>query len=282
MPDSDADALDANERLRLQNELTRADLEDQAGAWFGEVDGEAMDPAMEAEWLQRIKSMEAGGKESYVPIRSLVSRKALKQAAAQFKKSPEDACVTLTTALQQAGVFTDMPEWLPIRAFYHFLTNDLLDHTIPRPLPASERMTADGKAHMVGVLYDQVRQDSPEYLMQVTEQFLLDVLTLEEPFTGATLAAECRQGTQLAPKQAVIERINAWRAQFASIVPVRFVPRGPYVAPDKALYNTFDCAYDVTFADGREERLEGDGLVQVLVVDKHFEIVGCSMPGFEL
>ena len=80
MPSSDH--LSPEERIRIQNELTKSDLTDKHGAAFEFVaeNSEDFTPKMEQQFLQNIARIENGGTDAYVPIRSLISKKAISTA----------------------------------------------------------------------------------------------------------------------------------------------------------------------------------------------------------
>lgn len=278
--------LTPEERLRLQNELTKAELEDTHGAAFGmATDNPDFTPAAEAEFLARIKAMEAGGRDSYVPIGSLIPRGPLKRAAAKAKQRKfQEAADLVVEAAAQAGVITQQPEWIAPQGWYLFLTRDFLEHTIPAPPPASERIDrSSGTQQMVGVLYDQVRQDSPEFLLVASEGFLQDLLQPDTPFEGRWLAHTCRDGADVVPREQAREKIAAWKKQWREIVPVGFAPGGLLDGTQTdGLYFQFNCAYTVTDQRGNTEEYDGPGVVQLALEDKTFKVVGCMLEGFEM
>lgn len=284
-PRDNDDALTPDERLRLQNELLRAELESDHGAVFGDdlgADPRGLTPDMERAFLERIRALEAGGDTShYVAIRTLVPRRALKQASAKTKGGDfAGAIALLEGALANAGVMTQQPEWLAPRGYYHYLVEDLLAHTIPPPPPPTP---GSDQRHMIGVMYEQVRQDSPQHLFDITLDFVGRVLNLARPFDGEDLfGEEVRRGAGVQTRAEAIASVHAWRARFSDIEPGDFVPRGHFRGPDGAIYFGFDFAYKATEPPGKVHLYEGDGAVQVDVVDKRFVVIGCSMPGFEL
>ncbi len=282
---SSDDKLSKAERLRLQNELTKSDLEDRLGAQFGFGEDPAGDftPEMEAEFLKRIMQVEGGGKETYVPIRTFLSNKVEKKAAALARSGNfDEAVVVLILAFQQNGILTDPPDWITTKGFYHFLVGDFLDHTIPKPPPQVAYNDDPDRRHMIGVMYEQVRQDSPHDMAFVTEAFLIDLLTPNEPFAGDMLAHTCRAGTEVEPKASAIARINAWKEQWSNINPIGFAPMYPVQAEDKALYFHFQCKYSTTDKDGKSETFEGQGLAQLALENKTFRVVGFVMEGFTM
>ena len=148
------DDLTPEERLRIDNELTKARLSDDVGAVFGEM-SRNMTPEIEAQFLANIQVLEAGGPDSHVPIRTLLPRDLLRQVAAMAARDEHGAAIAmLLRALQQAGVATEQPEWIYDEAYYHFLATDFLDHTIPPPPPVTP---GSEMRHAIGVTYDQVR-----------------------------------------------------------------------------------------------------------------------------
>ncbi len=285
------DDLSPEERLRIQNELTKSDLTDKHGAAFefvAENSGE-FTPEMEQQFLQNISRIEDGGTESYVPIRSLVSNKAIKVAAAKAKQQKwEEAADELLQACIAGGVMTEQPDWISPRGWYAFLSTDFLDHTIPPPPPVEPGAT---QRHMVGAFYDQVRQDSPETMLMMTSNLLLDILNVKDPFASTHLfAEEVRNGQALQSRENAITKINAWREKWSNIEPGGFNPGGPMRGPDGATYYRFECSFnatpisvdDSTPSTGKVTLYDGDGVVQFISVDKHLEVVGLMMPGFEL
>lgn len=271
--------LSPSERLRIDNELKKAQLTDEHGAFFGDT-SEEMSAEMEAEFLANIQALEAGGKDSYVAIRTLVSRKALKQTAAMAKRGKhQDAIDALTEALLEAGVFTEQPEWMHARGYYQFLSTDFLDHTIPEPPPVPP---GSELRHMVGVMYDQVRSDSPNHMATVTENFLVDLLAPDEPFAGELLAHTCRDGAEVVDKATALAKIRKWKAQWREIKPVAFGPLSPMRGPDGAIYFEFGCEYHVTDHNGNTEEYNGPGLSQLALEDGEFRVVGFTMEGFEM
>lgn len=275
--------LSPDERLRIQNELTKSDLSDRHGAHIGFIPGapKELTPEQEKAFLENISRLEDGGRESYVTIRSLVSKKAIKVAAAKAKQRKwEDACDELLKAFISAGVATKMPEWITFQGWYYFLSSDFLDHTIPPPPPVEEGAT---QRHMVGAYYDHVRKDSPDMMFQITNNLLLDMLNVEEPFTSASLLAhKVRNGQEIQTRAEAVAKIEAWRNQWVKIEPGSFEQKGIIRGPDGAPYFTFDCAFTAYAKTGSYTEFESDGAVQFITVDKHLEVVGLMMPGFEL
>ncbi len=279
------DDLTPDERLRLQNELTKAQMESEHGAFFGfgeNADG-AFTPEMEAQFLQRIMAIEGGGPETYVPIGDFLSRKVAKQATAMAKaRQFERANKLLLETFMKAGVYTEQPEWMTDAGFYRFLTTDFLEHTIPAP---PEQTAIDGdpqKRHVIAVMYDQVRSDSPNHMATVTTQFLEDLLDPAAPFTGELLAHTCRDGAEAVPKAQALQKIRQWKEQWTKIVPVGFGTGKPLKGPDGAVYFNFGCEYRVTDRDGVEHTFDGPGLSQLALEGKAFRVVGFSMEGFEM
>ena len=286
MPPEPTDDLSPEERLRLQNELTRAELEDAHGAWFGDVPtGESLPPEREAEFLARIKAMEAGGPDDYVAIGSLLPRGATKRAAAKARQGRfDEAADLLLDAAQRAGVITYRPEWITSRAWYHFLAHDFAEHTVPAPPPPSERIDpAAGTQHVIGVMYEQIRQDGPEFMAVAAEGFLEDLLDPDAPFEGRWLAHTCRDGADVVPRARAREKIAAWKAQWTQIEPVGFAPVGLLEeAMANGLYFQVGCAYRVTDARGNTESYDGPGVIQLALEDKGFKVIGCMLEGFEM
>jgi len=278
-----SDPLSPEERIRIQNELTKSDLADRHGADIGFIPGASKEltPAQESTFLENISRLEDGGRESYVPIRSLISKKAIKVAAAKAKQRKwEDACDELLKAFIHAGVATKMPDWITFQGWYHFLRTDFLDHTIPPPPPVEEGAT---QRHMVGAYYEHVRQDSPEMMFKISNNLLYDILNVSKPFSSAALFADqVRDGQEIQSREEAIAKINAWRDQWTKIEPGTFDQRGIIRGPDGAPYFTFDCAFTAYAKTGSYTEFESDGAVQFITVDKHLEVVGLMMPGFAL
>ena len=143
---------------RLQNELLRARLEEQLGMTSGPTHPD-MTPAEEGAYLRRIESLEAGGPASYVPIGGLLPAKVKKCAATLAKKRKYDRAIgEILAGLLHAGVMTDDdPRPLPPSAYYRWLTNDLFEHTIPKPPgPNDPAAFTGGQRHVIGVMYAQM------------------------------------------------------------------------------------------------------------------------------
>ena len=288
MPSSDH--LSPEERIRIQNELTKSDLTDKHGAAFEFVaeNSEDFTPKMEQQFLQNIARIENGGTDAYVPIRSLISKKAISVAAVKAQQENwEEACNELLQACITGGVMTEQPDWISPRGWYAFLSTDFLDHTIPPPPPLQAGAT---QRHMVGAFYDQIRQDSPETMLMMTSNLLLDILNVTEAFASTHLFAdEVRNGQELQSRKAAMTKINAWREKWSTIEPGGFNPGGPMRGPDGATYFRFECSFkatpiseDTDQSKGKVTLYDGDGVVQFISVDKHLEVVGLMMPGFEL
>ena len=274
------DELSPEERLRIDNELTKAQLGDAFGAVFGDLSDGGLPPEMEAEFLRRIQALEAGGADAYVPIRSLLSRKTLKQTATKAKQGKHDAAIAeLLAALQHAGVLTEQPDWITDRAYYEFLVTDFLDHTIPEPPPPAPGAET---RHAIGVLYDQVRSDSPNHMATVTQRFLEDLLDPGQPFTGELLAHTCRDGQEAVSKDVALAKIRRWKEQWRDIRPIGFGTGTPLRGPDGAIYFQFGCEYHVTDKNGNTEAYDGPGLSQLALEEGEFRVVGWVMEGFEM
>ncbi len=286
-----ADQLSPEERLRIQNELTKSDLTDKHGAAFEFVPGNSEDftPEMEQQFLKNIARIEDAGKDSYVPIRSLVENEAIETAAAKAKQEQwDEASDHLLEACLAGGVMTEKPNWISPRGWYTFLSTDFLEHTVPPPPPLEDGAT---QRHMVAAFYDQVRQDSPETMLLMTSNLLLDILNVEEGFASThVFADEVRNGQELQSRDSAVSKINAWRKKWTSVEPGGFNPGGPMRGPDGATYFRFECSYKATpvsssetaTSKGKVTLYDGDGVVQFISVDKHLEVVGLMMPGFEL
>ena len=279
MPHAD-DELSPEERLRIDNELKKAQLGDAFGAVFGDLSDGDLPPELEAEFLRRIQALETGGPETYVPIRRLLDQKPLEQAAAKAEQGRHGAAITeLLSALSHAGVVTEQPEWISDRAYYHFLVTDFLDHTVPEPPPL---VPGAETRHAIGVMYDQVRSDSPNHMATVTQLFLEDLLDPGQPFRGHLLAHTCRDGQEAVPKEIALAKIRSWKEQWSDIRPVGFGTGKPLRGPDGAVYFQFGCEYHVTDKNGHRETYDGPGLSQLALEEGEFRVVGWVMEGFEM
>ena len=271
------------ERLRLQNELDAAALTDDFGAILGFGRSPDFTPEMEAQFLARVRALEEDGPAHYVPIASLLQRglvEAANEAAAQERYT--EAIKIMLRGLVDAGVASAQPEWLTDPGFYHFLVNDLLAHRVPKPPPPEQRQLGNGEQHIIYVDYDQVRSDSPNYLVMVTEAFLIDLLNPGEPFSGDYLAKRCRGGREEVSRETALATIRAWKEQWTEIVPVGFAPGVPLQGPDGALYFRYGCEYRVTRPTGEEVTYSGEGIMQLDLEGGEYRVVGCSMEGFEM
>ena len=289
-PDSD---LTPEERLRLQNELTISELETEFGATFGFPDADNLTPEMEAEFLQRIKDVEGGGRGEYVTIGSLMEGAdylPFEEAAARYEAGDKEVGRGLVEHFEklmlERGLFCPQPEWMVDMSFYRFLTHDFLEHRVPAPPPAEDAPVGeDGSQlrHMIGVMYEHVRQDSPEDLAYLTEAFVFHLLSPNKPFPAEMLADQCRLGPELASREEIVAHIERWWSRWSRIAPLGFQPDEVIFGPDGAMYAQFACAYDVVDRQtGEETHYEGPGLVQVAIIGKRFQVVGCSMEGFEM
>lgn len=285
MPPADDGELSAEERLRLQNELTRAELEDAHGAFFGEGET-SLPPELEAQFLNRVRAMEAGGAGSYVPIGSLIDGAAVEAAVAKAKGGDLQAAADdLVTAALEAGIVTEAPTWIEPGHWFHFLTHDFLEHAVPAPPPppADDGSGEGPMRHVVAVLYDQVRQDGPEFLGMAAEGFLQDLLHPGRPFTGELLAHTCRDGAEVVPREVAYAKIRAWKERWTEIVPVGFGLGGLVEdALEQGTFVQFGCAYTVTDKEGHVHEFDGPGVMQFAVEGKGFKVVGCVMDGFEM
>ena len=292
MPEAkDPSSEDRQDLLRLQNELTKADLEDRHGALIHVEDDAAFTPEMEAAFLERVRAVEAEGDEHYVSVGELLGdapyppfEEVADATEAGDAQAAERAVDQLLQLLLERGVASPQPEWITPLGFYHFLTHDLLDHRIPPPTALREQVAAGAEqSHVIGVMYAQVRRDGPDYMLAVTEAFLLDLLAGGQPFTGETLAHHCRNGGEVGTREETRRTIQAWKDRWTSTTPVGFAPDRPFRAEDGALYFQFACKYRATErSSGRELTFEGPGLTQLALEDGEWRIVGCAMEGFEM
>ena len=273
--------LTPEERLRIENELTKARLEQDHGAVFGAFSEEGLPPELEAQFLASVEAFEKASEAPLVPIRNFVSPELLsiarrKAEAGDFEGASEWLAKEIT---RQAGVTLDRPGWLSEEGYYRYLSTDLLDFEIPEPTDQSDARDIKRVLH---VAYDDVRSDSPNHMATVTEAFLADLLHYGHPFSGHLLAHTCRDGADVVDKATATQKIRRWKEQWTEIIPIGFGPAKPLRGPDGAIYFQFGCAYHVTDKKGNREEYEGPGLSQLALEDGEFRVVGFVMEGFEM
>lgn len=268
--------------LHLQNLLTEAELADKLDGFYHHASDDCP-PEVEAAFLARVKAMELGGPDDYVTIRSVLAGSGYEPYKRVKRRGNwAEAVARFLDCCQSRGLMTVQPERMSDEDFYHFLTHDFLEHRVPPPTPP---LPGAETAHLIGVMYEQVRQDSPEDMAAVTEDFLLDLLDLldpAQPFTGESLARECRWGTEVVSRDEARAGIQAWKERWTEIVPVGFHPEEPMFGPDGTLYLQFGCAYTVTDRAGETTAYESPGVMQLTLEGKAWRVVGCAMDGFEM
>lgn len=232
--------------------------------------------------VRALHAQESGGEE--VEIRSLLPDGFyLLPAEEVVEESIADREVSrVLEALEAVKVVTEQPDHLTAVEYYAFLHDVILpreifllggDMTIFLPF---EDFLEDED-----FLEEELEEEfEPEII--IAEAFLLSLFMLNEPFFSEFLAKEVRLGAEMVKREAALEHINTWRAQYQEIVPMSFGP-GP-VEEDRSgcIFPTFKVAYKTVTVDGKEEFFEGEGLVQLAPYEEDLLVQGAQFPGFEL
>lgn len=191
----------------------------------------------------------------------------------------------LIERVKQAGFMIDRPEPMTDDGtWYRFLTEMMLSHEVI-PFTSPEGITQTVR-HLG---FDEIIGASFGETMVATEAFLVSLLLIDESFDANLLADEVQLKGENVPKARALEYIDAWRKQFSSLVPLNFgklndAPDLPPVEGSDAIPQMFGVAYEVTYPDGHKELLDGPGVCLLLEDTEtgEFQVVGASLPGFEL
>ena len=271
-PESEPE-LTPEEELRAQNEIAAALFDAEHGS-FTHI-AKDLPADVFQQFLANVKAFEEGA-ASMISVREVLGSNAkwADGTKIQTAEEGEQAIADLEALLKKHHLHVERPAHLSPAGYYYYLTVDLMDHLVVPP-------TAE--LHHV-IDYDDVRQDSPNYMADVSEQFLAMLFDLERPFDPSIFAKEVRLNGVLTTPERALQSINGWRGQFQSLTPGECRPGEPIAAPDGATYFTFDVAYTTVDVDGNPETQEGPSLVQLSMDPKErfWRVCGATMPGFEL
>ena len=118
-----------------------------------------------------------------------------------------------------------------------------------------------------------------------TEDFLLALFDLEQPFDANLLAAEVRLGSRMVDRQRALRHLSDWRKQHVAIDPIAFelfeVPEAPPTGVPNQEVCFFGAEYRVSYPDGRRQTYRGEGVVQLtLEAGGEWRVSGAQFPGF--
>ncbi|PHI19692.1 hypothetical protein CEQ90_11625 [Lewinellaceae bacterium SD302] len=285
--DPEAKRPDRPEDMDIQIKQALFDAEMGGEGWVSND----IPPEVQDAFYNQIRAAE--GKlddEELVTIRSLMEGVEMPDMATlKSEKAIIEEIERLVPAYAAKGIMPIPPEGqhgFDTRLAYEYLTgDDLLDFKVAKPVAGM----------MMTLLYEQVMglpipppdELSGEgdyeftFLVEVAEDFLLELLVLEEPFDADILASEVRLGDKTVSRLKGLHHVNQWRDQFAKIEPLGFRP-GPVKEESPFKYQFVEVAYRVHPKDGSAPMLhEGDGIVQIIEEDEDFKIQGAAIPGFK-
>ncbi len=179
--------------------------------------------------------------------------------------------------LEDKGVVTGEPEGIPPLEYYAILYRALPEQPV---LPYAEK-------RLQMIPFEELMDSLTPPTLRVTSDFLLSLLHLEQPFPEALLAPVMRRRNVAVPREAGLAYIREWRAGFSEFRPLDFAPLDKSVMPAQAFpdqeIEVFEVAYEARFReDGRREVMEGQGIVELVLVEGAWLVSGASFPGFEL
>lgn len=177
-------------------------------------------------------------------------------------------------ALEAANISTEPPGHLSAVDYYDFLYRVIL----PAPI------ILFGDNMNMHLPYEYFLDEEEEVFgpeMEITEAFLLCLFRLDHPFPEQLLAGQVRLGPDMVAREVALAHLNTWRAQFREIIPLSFAP-GPIEEDDSGcVFPTFMVAYKTITTEGKEEELEGIGVVQLNYDQEVMGVQGAQFPGFE-
>jgi hypothetical protein len=263
--------LTPEDELRLENELKALDLEITHGATNFIADDAP--PELVKMFLDNVAKFEAAHADAkLVPLRQLLQIEGLPPTMEVPEDELETHIESVLALLEKHGIVIDRPEHLSPRGYYHFLAEEFLDHEVTD-------YSAPGMIQAFS--YDEFRHDGPEFIREHVEETLLDLLNLGQEFEGKWISEHCRDQTNAIDRAEVLRRIQAFRARYATIVPIAFQPEGVQ-RTEAGMYFFFLIAWEGTPAAGGEpERYEGPGVSQIDWEEGEWLVQGIMMPGFE-
>ena len=270
MPSKPHDDLSPQEDRAADNEIRAALFDAEHGSHtFISPD---MPPELREQFLKNVLAFENAPEAEKKTIRELAGELPLPDAFPATDTEAEIHVRNVMNHLESKQIIVLLPDHRNARGQYHFLTHELLDQRIVPPAAPNQYVTID---------YDAIIQDSPQFLVDTCEAFLIRLFTLDEPFPAELLAPQVRLGSEVVSTERARQHVDEWRARWTNIVPQSFAPGDIRRGPKGALYFFFGVAYDATATDGTTENFEDGGVLQVLLHEGSFRIEGGTFPGFE-
>jgi hypothetical protein len=225
----------------------------------------------------QVRAVHAQGSPDEVEIRSLLPTGFYLLPAEEVVEEPiaDREVSRVLEALKAAKIVTEQPDHLSAVDYYAFLHDTIL--------PSEIFSVGDGMTIFLPFedFLEEELDDRLEPEIIIAEAFLLSLFMLNEPFFSEFLAQEVRLGDEMVKREAALEHINAWRAQYQEIVPMSFGP-GPIEEDGSGcFFPTFQVAYKTVTVEGKEEIFDGVGLVQLVASDENLLVQGAQFPGFE-
>lgn len=267
--------LTPEEELRIQNEIEALKLEMNHGAKTF-ISDEAP-PEIIEQWLKQVsefENMSMNGElisiKEYIGVDAMpqelnevekIDKKELKKTIAQFEE-----------LLGKKRIVIDRPEHLTDIGWYHFLVTDFFPHEI---------VNFSAPNYVNHLNYDDFRHDGINFIMNHAQDVIEDIIDLSRPYEGVWLSDPCRSDQEMVSQSVIIDKINAFRAQYDEIDPIAFEIDGLEPHPT-AMYVLFGIKWDGIRAQSREtEEYEGVGICQMTFDGEEWLVEGGMMPGFE-
>jgi hypothetical protein len=265
------DGLSPEERLQADNELSALNLEMQYGAQTFIADDAP--PELIQQFLANIAAFE---KEHRQGEKTTVYKRIGSPAFANFDLLDADTLPSeikrLLDILEQHGFMLQRPDTVADDAFYEFIINDIFEHEV-------DDIQIPGMLTYLD--YADFYPDEESLIAQTTSEFLLELLDLEQPFTGDLLSETCRDDHRALTKKQALQIIEEFRRQFKTIIPVAFSPE-ELLQPGNGTYQVFGIKWEgIPKQDGKKQEHEGMGIMQVAFEDGQWLVQGVNMPGFK-
>jgi hypothetical protein len=263
--------LSPKENLQADNEMSALHLEMEYGAHTFLSDDAP--PELIQQFLANVAAFE---KEHRQGEKTTVYKRIGSPAFASFDlleaDTLPDEIKRLQDILEQHGFMLLRPDGLADEAFYEFIITDIFEHEV-------EDIQIPGMLTYLD--YADFHPDEESLIVQTTSEFLLELLNLEEPFTGDLLSETCRDDHHALTKKQVLQIIAEFRKQYKTIIPVAFSPE-ELLQPGNGTYQVFGIKWEgILQQDGGKQEHEGMGVMQVAFEDGQWLVQGVNMPGFK-
>ena len=270
------------ERQRLENDLLKLKLQAELGAHFGTMNGEALPPEIEKQFLEQIMAFHRHiAEHPPAPLREYLGNPAYKPSSALGEAELEEAWEGLEALLEEKQIRVDFLADYPTALKYDFVTGELLDEAIEFPMQEGQFLC---------FIYEEFHQNHDYDIRQRTGEFMNGFFEGQFPEeTGWYLAGELvtDKGGPM-PLAAVQGLLDRFHGLFSLIKEHEYRIEAVSAQPDEEIQGDMPrmgfsegmLHYTVIRQDGGEQEVTGPFKLYMQCVHGWWEIFFFHMHGF--